>query len=105
MAASSTAAVTPRQPWADIGTADVVPSPPTVPSTRNLPLEHRPPGGLTVTRSAYPNGLVVQWVGGPIPQTSAATLPLERSSGQQVIVGDDKGQDWPDGFVIWFDAL
>jgi len=105
MATSSTAAVTPRQPWGADGTADVTPSPPTVPATRNLPLEHRAQAGMTVTRSAYPQGLVVLWIGGPTPPTSTATLPCERSSGQQVIVGDDDMQEWPDGFVIWFDAL
>jgi hypothetical protein len=105
MAASSTTTVTPRQPWANDGTADVTPNPPTVPSIRNLPLEHRLTAGLTVTRSAYPHGLVILWIEGPTPPSSTATLPLERSGGQQVILGDDKEQQWPDGFVIWFDDL
>ena len=104
MAASSTAAVTPRQAWSNDGTADVTPSPPTVPSTRNLPLEHRPQAGLTVTRSAYPQGVVVLWIGGPTPPTSTATLPCKRSSGQQVTVNGDDSQEMPDGFVVWFDA-
>ena len=105
MAASANAAVTPRQAWGDDGTADVTPSFPTVLPTRNLPLEHRPKQGQTVARSAYPNGLVILWTGGPTPPSSPVTLPLVRSSGEQVTVGENDMQEWPDGFVIWFDAM
>ncbi len=96
------ASVLPAQPWAEDGTALVTPIPPfpeMVP--RNMPLDNRPPGNQTVSRSAYPLGLVIVPTGHE-PTTTPAILPILSTSSSEYRITDDTYVDFPDGFVIWF---
>ncbi|MCK4444776.1 MAG: hypothetical protein KAW09_09545 [Thermoplasmata archaeon] len=91
------------QPWVEDGTADVTPKPPYPnTSTFSLPLEHRESSPVTVLRSEYPNGLVIIPTDTP-PEGNPATLPMEVSSGDSIVVnsGGDH-QSWPDGIVARF---
>jgi hypothetical protein len=95
--------VSPDQPWSMDGTADVTPLSP-FPSTvtRNLPLEHRPPGSGSISREAYPNGLVIIWTDSPV-SGDPATLHIRGSSGGSIPYGaDDEHFEFPDGIVLWF---
>lgn len=56
---------------------------------------------MTVTRDAYPNGLVLIPEGSP-PDHTPAVLPLRSSSGNWIMVENDDHVDWPDGIVAWF---
>ena len=103
MVFSDTADVVPDQDWSEDGTARVTPKPPFPDrNARTLPLKHLVvEGGITVYRAEYPSGLVI------IPQDSqvsgsSAILPLASSSGDSIILGDPKYQEWPDGIVVWF---
>ena len=93
------AKVKPDQAWGVDGTADVTPQPPCpISETRNLPLEHRQHGTITILKKDYPEGLVVMWVG-VIPDGESAILPLRTSGGDKIEVGE---QEVPDGVVGWF---
>lgn len=94
--------VKPHQSWSQDGTADVTPKPlfPDT-STVTLPLEHREGGPVTVSRSEYPEGLVV------IPHNTSlagpsAVLPMMTSSGDTIVLPNGEHQSWPDGIVARF---
>ena len=92
--------VTPHQPWAQDGTADVALKPSChLLGTRTLPLKHFPPEQeITILKQEYPLGLVVVPTEG-YPTESPATLPCKIDSGNVIIFAR---QDWPDGAVGMF---
>lgn len=96
------ASIVPDQPWEENGSAEVTPLPP-YPETesRKLPLENREPADMTIYRTNYPQGLVIIPTDNR-PTGSTATLPLRASDGSQVVVGNSRHQDWPEGIVVVF---
>ncbi len=96
------ALVTPNQSWIEDGTAIVAPYQPfPEPMPRVMPLDNRPAGDDTITRDAYPLGLVIIPTGHE-PSAAPAVLPVTASAGDEVHVTSDTYVDCPDGFVIWF---
>lgn len=96
------AEVKPHQPWNQDGTADVTPKPPfSDPSTFQLPLEHREGRPVTVTRSEYPEGLVIIPTGA-VPSGDSAVLPMDASSENTIEIPNGGHQSWPDGIVARF---
>ena len=96
------ASVTPNQPWTQDGTALVAPIPGfPEPEPRTMALDNRFAGAFAVSRSDFPEGMVVVPAGHE-PSGISAILPIKSSSGNEVLVDGDFFVAWPDGFVIWF---
>ncbi len=89
--------VTPHQPWPQPGNADVVPEDTTTPVT--LPVVARAPGAYTISRSEYPNGVVIV---NPTfrsdPPDKTVRWELRSSSGPD----ETLGPGWGDGVVVLF---
>jgi len=56
---------------------------------------------MTISRSRYPDGLVIIPRGNP-PPTSPAMLPIKASNGSEIRIDGDTYAEWPDGIVAWF---
>lgn len=94
--------VFPDQPWDEDGTAKAVPKAP-YPSYNevDLPLEHRERGPVTVSKSEYPDGLVIVATENALSGESAI-LPMKVSSGEEILIENHDHSDWPEGIVAMF---